>query len=742
MRISLIHSVSTMENRENVRGIAARVAVWSARHRALAILGWIAFVAAATVLSGVLGSRAATDSEQGHGDSGRAQRIVEEAGFPERPAGEMVLIQNRAGTDRAAATAEVTRTLKTLSDVTDVQPAIQSPDGRSSLIAFSITGDPETAKDRVGPALDAVAKVQAGHPDLFVAEAGDASGDKLIGDELDAGLARLSMLSIPVTLGILLVAFGAAVAALLPVGLAVTAVIAAIGLMAGFSRLAPTVDATSHVMLLVGLAVGVDYCLFYIRRERDERRAGADPHRALVIAAQTSGRSIWVSGLTVIVAMAGMFLTRDTTFVSFGLGTILVVTTAVLGSLTVLPALLSLLGDRVDALKIPGLYRRRGDGRFWNGLLKVVLAKPLISAVVAVAALGALAAPALDLKTKGESIDDVAPSAPIVQAYKAVGEAFPSKTTPALVVVQASSVRDERFQQALTSFRDTAKASGKLVEPIDVEINPAGTVAIVSVGLVGKGADSATLDALDTLRGRIVPDTFGRLPGATALVSGETASNVDFNKRLDDSLPWVFAFVLGLAFVLLLVSFRSVVVAITGVVLNLLSVAAAYGMLVYVFQYGHFEKQLDFVSSHGITNWMPLFLFVILFGLSMDYHVFVLSRIREGHDRGLPTRDAVREGVGRTAGVITSAAVVMVAVFALFATLPLNSTKELGVGLAAAVLLDATIVRAVLLPAVMALLGNANWWLPSWLRWLPEIAHDVPPAVEPVAAPRPLTPIG
>ncbi|WP_436524423.1 MMPL family transporter [Actinoplanes sp. HUAS TT8] len=731
-----------MEHRGKVKGIAPRVAIWSARHRALAILGWIGFVVAATVLSGMLGSLAATNAEQGNGDSGRAEKIVEGAGFPAKPAGEMVLIQNRSGAERGAATTEITKALGALSDVTDVQEPIQSPDKKSTLITFSIKGDSETAKDRVGPALDAVTKVQAAYPELFIAEGGDASGDKLIGDELDEGLARLSMLSIPVTLGILLVAFGAVVAALLPVGLAVTAVIAAIGLMAAFSRLAPTVDATSHVMLLVGLAVGVDYCLFYIRRERDERRNGADPERALMIAAQTSGRSIWVSGLTVIVAMAGMFLTHDTTFVSFGLGTILVVTTAVLGSLTVLPALLSALGDRVDSIKIPGLYRRRSDGRFWNGLLKVVLARPLISVLVAVAALGALAAPALDLKTKAEGIEDLPHDAPIVQALAAISEAFPSKTTPARVVVQRDTVKDKSFQQALAEFRTEAKASDQLVEPIDVEINPAGTVAVVSVGLVGKSDDSTAMAALDTLRGRIVPDTFGALPGTTALVSGDTASNADFNKQLDNSLPWVFGFVLGLAFLLLLVSFRSVVVAITGVVLNLLSVAAAYGMLVYVFQYGHFEKQLDFVSSGGITNWMPLFLFVILFGLSMDYHVFVLSRIREGHDRGLNTRDAVREGVGRTAGVITSAAVVMVAVFSLFATLPLNSTKQLGVGLAAAVLLDATIVRAVLLPAVMAMLGRANWWLPRWLGWLPEIAHDVEPAVEPVPVPRPLTPVG
>ncbi|MBM2618132.1 MMPL family transporter [Actinoplanes sp. LDG1-06] len=705
---------------EQVKGLAARAALWSARHRALAILGWIAFVVAVTVLNGHFGTLEATSSDQGHGDSGKADRIVEAAGFPEKPAGEMVIVQNRAGTDRAAAITDVTAALKKTTDVIDVQKPVESPDGRSSLITFSISGDSETASDRVQPSLDAVAAVQAEHPDLYIGQGGSASGDKLIGDKLDQGLTNLGMLSIPVTLGILLVAFGAVVAALLPVLLAIMAVVAAMGLLAFASRLAPTVDTTVHVMLLVGLAVGVDYCLFYIRRERDERRNGADPHRALVIAAQTSGRSIWISGLTVIVAMAGMFFTFDATFVSFGVGTILVVATTVLGSLTVLPALLSALGDKVDAVKIPGLYRKRGDGRMWNGFLRLVLAKPLISAVLAVGALAALAAPVLDLRTKAEGIEDMPVSLPIVQAYKAVDEAFPSETSPADIVVQSPAVRGERLDSAVARLRSAVEASdGKFTGPVEVDINPAGTVAVVSVGL----ADAASLSEL---RESVVPAAFGDLP---ALVTGEAAWNADFNARLDASMPWVFGFVLGLAFLLLLVSFRSVVVAVTGVVLNLLSVAAAYGMLVFVFQYGHFEKLLDFQASDGITNWMPLFLFIILFGLSMDYHVFVLSRIREGHDRGLPTKQAVREGIGRTAGVITSAAIVMVAVFGLFATLPLASTKQLGIGLAAAVLLDATIIRAVLLPAVMAMLGEKNWWLPKWLGWLPEVAHEPPPAV-------------
>ncbi|MFI5935076.1 MMPL family transporter [Actinoplanes sp. NPDC051494] len=713
-----------MQNRDKVTGFAARAAVWSARHRTLAILGWVAFVAGVTVLSGQLGTVEAVDSETGHGESARADRIVAAAGFPERPAGEMVLIQ---GGKRTAAVADVTRTLRDRAEVADVGEPVVSPDKNSTLVSFTMTGDPETAKDRVQPLLDAVAQVQDRHPELYVAEAGDASGDKLIGDSLDEGLSRLGLLSLPITLGILLVAFGAVVAALLPVALAVTAVAGAAGLLAVASRWVPTVDTTMHVMLLVGLAVGVDYCLFYIRRERDERRKGADPHRALVIAAQTSGRSIWVSGLTVIVAMAGMFLTRDAVFSSFAVATILVVATAVLGSLTVLPALLSALGDRVDAIKIPGLYRRRSDGRVWRAVLRVVLAKPLVSAVLAVGALALLAAPALDLKTKGEGLADFSPRMPIVQAFTRIDAAFPGQNAPAEVVVEAGSVKGKRFDRALAEFKSAAVASDKLGDEVDARINPAGTVAVVSVALAGNGNDGTSKAALTELRTTVAPGAFGALPGVTVAVTGDTAGSVDFNERLDSSLPWVFGFVLGLAFLLLLVSFRSVMVAVTGVLLNLLSVAAAYGMLVFVFQYGHFESQLDFRAAGGITAWMPLFLFIILFGLSMDYHVFVLSRIREGYDGGLSTRDAISKGIGSTAGVITSAALVMVAVFALFATLPLISTKELGVGLAAAVLLDATIIRAVLLPAVMVLLGERNWWLPRWLNWLPTVAHEPTP---------------
>jgi RND superfamily putative drug exporter len=702
------------------------MAQFSARHRATAIGGWLLFVVAATALMAMLGTISASNSEYDNGESRRADQMIEAAGFPTH-AGEMVLVQSDRLTADApafqAAITDATAAVNGTGRVENVQPAVISADKHSALITFQMTGDADTAADRVGPVMDAVAGVQRAHPDLYLAEVGDASGDKVIGESLAKDFSRLSLLSLPLTLGILIVAFGALLAAFLPVGLTLTAFLAAMGLLAGASRLFHTVDATTHVMLLVGLAIGVDYCLFYIRREREERARGADPERALAVAAATSGRSILVSGITVIIAMAGMFLTGNTVFESFASATILVVATAVLGSLTVLPALLSKLGDRVDLGKVPGLYRRESNGRFWQAVLSVVMRRPGISAALATGVLAVLAIPAFAMHTASPGIQDFSADLPLVQTYNRIQTAFPGGAEPVEVVVSAPDVTAPPVTAAIDEFKRQALATGQLHEPMDIEVSPNRTAAVVSVGLSGSGSDATSEKAVRTLREQVIPATLGRVDGAQVAVTSSTASSVDFTKSMDRSIPLVFAFVLGLAFLLLLVSFRSVVIAATSIVLNLLSVAAAYGLLVAIFQWGWGENLLNFQSTGSITDWLPLFLFVILFGLSMDYHVFVLSRIREGYDGGLPTKLAVARGVRSTAGVITSAAVVMVAVFSLFATMSLTSTKQMGIGLAAAILLDATLVRAVLLPAVMALLGDRNWYLPRWLRWLPKAAH-------------------
>jgi RND superfamily putative drug exporter len=717
-----------------IKGVAARSAAWSARHRVLAVLGWLGFVVATVVLSGQLGV-IQDETGGGHGESARADKMVAAAGFPERN-GEMVLVRGSGRSledpEITAALGELTAALDRTGVALDRSEPIPSPDRTAALVTFAIVDD-EHDLDEV---LAAVAGVQKAHPDLTVAETGDASGDRFVGEQLDKSLNTLALLSLPLTLGILLVAFGALVAAFLPLLLAVTAVVAAGGLLAVVSRAAPTVDATMHVMLLIGLAVGVDYCLFYIRREREERARGASPEQALMVAAQTSGRSVWISGLTVIVAMAGMLLTGDVTFMSFGAATILVVATAVIGSLTVLPALLSLLGDRVDLGRIRRRPKHTGNGRFWPAVLNVVTRHPLVSALLAVAVLGALAYPALRLNPQSESLNDfTAGVIPTVDTMQDIQRTYPGAGEPAQIVIKAGDVTSAPVTAAIETLRVKALATGQLHEPFSVVVNPDHTLAIVSVGLSGSGTDGTSEKALLVLRNDVLPQVFDPVSQVKDVaVTGNTAGSYDFNKAMDRSLPLVFVFVLGLTFLLVLLSFRSIVVAATTIVLNLLSVAAAYGVLVLVFQDGRGEDLLDFTSSGGITDWLPLLLFVILFGLSMDYHVFVLSRIREGYDRGLRTRHAVAEGIASTAGTITSAAVVMVCVFALFATMPLSSMKQVGVGLSVAVLLDATIVRAVLLPAVMSLLGEANWYLPRWLRWLPRIEHGAS-APAPVQAP-------
>jgi RND superfamily putative drug exporter len=515
---------------------------------------------------------------------------------------------------------------------------------------------------------------------------------------------------------------------------------AALGLVAIPSQLVPMDGAASPIILLIGLAVGVDYSLFYLKREREERAAGRGPKAALEAAAATSGRAVLISGLTVIIALAGLILGGTQIWSSIAIGTIIVVAIAVAGSLTVLPALLSWLGDRVEKGKIPFVHRLRradGDSRVWGAILDRVLRRPLVSAVASAGLLVVLALPVLGMHTAFPGISSLPRDIPIMQTYDRVQAAFPGGPLPAVVAVEADDVTSPAFEAALADFREQALATGQIEDPIQVQVNDARTVALVSVPLAGSGTDDASTEALLTLREDVIPATIGAVDGASVAVTGEAASSYDFSALTKDRAPIVFAFVLLLAFGLLLVAFRSIVIAAKAVVLNLLSVAAAYGLLVAVFQWGWGESLLGFESTGAITAWLPLFMFVVLFGLSMDYHVFILSRIREAYDRGLDTDAAVTHGIKTTAGVVSAAALVMVAVFSIFATLSTIDMKQAGVGLAAAILIDATIVRAVLLPSAMKLLGEKNWYLPRWLEWLPQVSHETEVREPRFAAPSP-----
>ncbi|SEE68114.1 putative drug exporter of the RND superfamily [Streptomyces sp. 3213] len=724
-----------------VRGLAARAGGWSARHRWAAVGIWVLFVVLAMGIGSAAGRVDVDEGDQLKGETHTAATIIDDAGIKE-PAGETILIQSKdasvTSTDNEFRTAvsAVVKAVEGTGKVTDVTSPYDtrtiSKDGRSALVQFDMRGDADTAGDRVEPVLKAVAGVQKDHGSLRIEEIGGASMAKQYKDAFGNDFKRAEYSAVPVAFGILLIAFGALVAALLPVALAMTAIIATMGLMGIVSHIQPMSDTANSVMLLVGLAVGVDYCLFYLRREREEREAGRDAGAALRIAAATSGRAIIVSGVTVCVAMAGMLFTGLAEFEAMGLASLMVVAVAMVGSVTVLPALLSLLGERVEKGRIPFLRRRgrrgNGESRFWTAVLKGVLAKPLVSVLVAAGALLAIAAPAVGMKTENLTLDqEFGNSLPIVGTYNRVNDAFPGGSEPAEVVVKAKDINSPEVKQALADFKAQAVSSGASLGPVDIKLHDAQNVAFVSVPLVGGSDQDKAAKSLEKLRDDVRPATLGKVDGVQAPITGQVAGSHDFNDQLLGSVVPVFAFVVVFAFLLMLLSFRSLTVAITSIVLNLLSVGAAYGILVAVFQHGWGASLVGAEGVGAIVTWLPLFLFVILFGLSMDYHVFVVSRIREARLRGRTTRDAIQHGVVTTAGVVTSAAIIMVAVFAIFGTLSMQSMKQMGVGLAAAVLIDATVIRGVLLPAVMALLGERNWYFPKWLHRLPDLTHDESP---------------
>jgi uncharacterized membrane protein YdfJ with MMPL/SSD domain len=723
---------------------------WSASHRKTAIFGWLAFVIAAIAIGTSVGQKTIDQHDSDVGQAHRADQSLKHAGFAQSaPLTEIVVIQSKTLTvaDPAfqAVVGDVVRTVAPFNTVHNLRsPLAQmnrdqvSRDGHIALVEWDMSGTLKAAEKRIDPLTSAVASIAKAHPEFYVGEAGAASSDKAINKLFGQQIGQAGERSIPLTLLILVLVFGSLLAAWVPLMLGLQSVIATIGLVDIVSQLTPMDQNVGAVVMLVGLAVGVDYTLFYLRREREERSAGRGERAALEAAAPTTGRSVLISGATVMIAMAGMLFSGDRTFTSLSIATMIVVAVAMIGSLTVLPALLSKLGDRVERGRIPLLGRLRrpaGDGRIWSRILTPVLRRSAVSASIAAALLLAIAIPTLQMHTAQSGSTALPRSAPTVETLDRLQTAFPGQANPAVIAVNGDT-NDPAVRHALTALQAAAVSSRDGYGAISVDTNASHTAARVTIPLPGNGVDASSTKALLTLRNQLLPATVGRVPGASYAVTGPTAASYDWNQMMKSSLPLVFGFVLTFAFVLLLASFLSVVIAAKAVVLNLLSVAAAYGVVVAVFQYGWGEHLLGFQSNGAIAPWLPMFLFVILFGLSMDYHVFILSRVREAHDRGMSTEDAVAHGIKTTAGTVTSAAVVMVGAFSIFATLPILDMKEMGIGLASAVLIDATIVRGILLPASMKLLGDWNWYLPTWLGWLPKLEHTLErtPKPAPVAA--------
>ena len=718
--------------------LVARCSAWCAAHRWRVLTATLLVLAGAVVLLGG-GLKTADSNAQLVGDSAVAVRIVDGADFGEHPVENVVVTARQGRLDPALATrigTELAAAYRGLDGVAGVGEPVPAPDGRTLLVPVTldaanepssdVTAPGRTPEEAVAPMLAATAEVAARNPELRIGQVGPGSIDREVGRSLDADFRRAELFSLPVTLGILLVAFGAVVAAGVPVLLGVGAVVAALGLTALTSRTVTPVDQnTQSLVLLIGLAVGVDYALFVIRRSREERRAGASTREAVRTAGATAGRAVVISGVTVVVAMSGM-LVAGGMFTSLAIGSMLVVAMAVLASMTVLPAMLSALGDRIEWLRVPGAKRlaRRAAARpvtdgFWGRLAGRVTARPVVWSLAAGTVLLGLAAPALTMRTALSGPESLPKSFAVVEAYDRLVAAFPQDGTTVDVVVRAPA---SAAAQVTAAFEDGFAAAGRTGRVVgdrpEVKVSTDGTVRVLRLAVPHEQSDPETALAADAVREQVLPVVqagLASVPGAQVHVGGDAAAVADLSRWLDQRLLWVVGFVLVLTFVVMLVSFGSPWLAAVTVGLNLLSVGAAYGVITAVFQNHWAEGLLGFTSIGSIASWLPLMMFVILFGLSMDYHVFVVSRVREAFNGGASPREAVRLGVARSAGVVTSAAVVMVAVFAIFGTLSSLEMKQLGVGLATAILLDATLVRGVLLPAVLAVLGRRAHTGPRWV---------------------------
>ncbi|MET3960463.1 RND superfamily putative drug exporter [Marmoricola sp. OAE513] len=692
-----------------------RAARWSATHPWRAIGAWFAFVLIAVGLAVVVPTAETKEADYELGDSGKASSLVRESGLDGNPS-EAVLIRARAGQrmDRDAATAvaaEIATDARAATGVASVADPVLSESGRAVLVDVELKrgADDVSALTKV---TDAAAKA---HPDLRISQAGDVSIDDGVDDRVSEDLASAEGISLPITLLLMLLAFGALIAAGIPVIIAASSVAATIGITAPLSHLVHAEPTVSSMIVLIGMAVGVDYSLFYLKREREERAKGHSTPDAVEIAAATSGHSIVVSGLAVIAAMTGLYVVGGATFNSLATGSILVVAIAVLGSITVLPALLAKLGRWVDRPRVPLLWRlneRVGQGGVSKVFLGPVVRRPVVALTVGGAAAVALAVPTFGMTVHEANLKTLPADIPQVQTLRAITAEFPSQGESAEVVVEAAAADSGKVVAALEDLGRAAVATRDFVATDDVvRTSTDGTVSVLHLVTPYGEADPRVDQAVATLRDDLVPAALDGIEkdGASAYVGGGAAESVDSADRLRTYLPIVVGFVLLLTVVMMGLAFRSVAVALLSAVLNLVSVGVAFGILTLVFQHGWFESLLDFSSPGFVIDWLPMFILVVLVGLSMDYQVFVLSRIREHIRSGLPVRLAVERGVRDTAGVVTSAAAVMVSVFAIFATLSMLEMKMMGVGLAAAILIDATLIRLVLMPAALVLIGDRAW---------------------------------
>lgn len=708
-----------------MKSFSVRMARWSARHPWRAIVGWLVFVALCLGAGSAVGTNSARTADYRVGEAGRAEALATE-GHLERRSTEQVLISARSGPlDRAAAQAaakDLTARMERLPDVAGVTAPLLSGDGAILMVEVALKGEEREAKGKVDALVEQTAAVQRSHPGLLLEETGSPSISKGVDQQRSDDLALSEAITLPVTLITLLVVFGSVTMAGVPLLLALSSIAAAIGLSMVASHLSPDAGVGTNVILMIGLAVGVDYTLFYLKREREERArsGGRLGSEALVeLAAATSGRAVVVSGLAVVASTATLYLASDVIFSSLATGTIVVVLVSVASSLTALPALLVRLGKRAERRELrrarsgKPVRRVKGEGtggRMWAALLRPATRHPLVTLCVSVLGLLALVAPLAGLRITEMSRDTHSRDIPAMRVYDRLNEAFPEQRVTHQVVVRADASRAADVASALRAVARRADADPLFAGTSRIRTSTDHRTSVLELKVPHLGNSDQAYDSLDHLRDDYLPATVGRIDGAEFGVSGDVARYADYPAHQNGKLPAVLGALLLVTFAMTVYAFRSVVLGLIGVVLNLLSAAAALGLLVLVFQGTWAEGLLDFHSTGSIGSRVPLFLFVILFGLSMDYQVFVVSRIREAALAGVPTRQAVLDGIRSSASVVTSAAVVMTTVFTSFVFLHIIEMKQIGFVLAAAVLLDAFIIRIMVLPSAMLLLGEASWW--------------------------------
>ena len=727
-----------------------RIAGWCAERRWWVILTWVlVLVAAFTVMSRY--ETKLYEGDGGEGDSAYAADLIAERFENDDSAPVEQLVFSNPSLN--ASDSEYVATVQGLVDELRALPEVASVDSYYDTgIAGMLSSDEHVvlagvelikegdSNDNIQPILDAVHAADDKASSFEISIAGDTSLNKEITEIMKEDFGQIMLITMVLGLLILLIVFRAVVAALIPLVLAVSSIFIATAIAALLSQSYALSESYSEMILLMGMAVGIDYSLFIVSRFRSERKLGKAKLQAIATASDTTGRAVFYAGITVVLSLGGLTLTNNPIFISLAAASIIVVLVAIVGSMTLIPALLGALGDNINRLRLPIIGRESAEdnGGIWGAITDRVLARPAVLATTATIGLLALALPVVYLNLGFNGGADALPKdASGRRAVELLEEHFTSGLLgPAVIVVDSPDVNSDEVQAYVSKLIETVGRDESFFEPFTTRTNKAGDLLIVTVPLIGDIDDEVSEGAVTHLREDVIPAVFAG-SDVEVYVTGQTAGSMDFKNRMYQSAPIVFGFVLGLAFLLLLVMFRSIVIPFKAIVLNLLSVGAAYGVLVMVFQFGWGIGILGSEATGVIEAWLPLFLFGILFGLSMDYHMLLLNRIKEAHDQGKSNDEAVSTGIRVTAGQITGAALIMVGVFGAFAMGRMIGLQQFGVGLGVAVLIDATVIRSVLLPASMKLLGDRNWYLPAWLEWLPRISTEGKTVEQPARASQP-----